>query len=90
MSVLHDTTPALVRLGSDAERAGMRVVRSTGFFDIELSRGLDTEGRPLWGARIHLTDRNTFLVAKHFVGPHVTTVHTIGEIRTLLFEPHDS
>jgi hypothetical protein len=97
--ILNDTTPALVHLGFDAERAGMRVVRSStlpvdkitgrigGFIDIERSAGLDEAGRPLWGVRVYLTPRRTFLVAKRFDGPHVSTVHTIHEVRSILFDP---
>lgn len=85
--ILDDTTPALVHLGTDAVRAGMRVVRyGNVYFDIERGFGLDDTGRPLWGMRVYLTERNTFLVAKRYDGPHVTTVHSIREIRQILFE----
>jgi hypothetical protein len=85
--ILDDTTPALSHLGFDAERAGLRVTRDAPRrFTIWRSEGVAEDGLPLWGVVVHLTKRHTFQVAKRYDGPHVTTVHTIQEIRHALFD----
>jgi hypothetical protein len=81
-------TPALTRLTLDAIAVPGYMLRfSERWFDIFRSPGIDTEGRPLWGVRVYLTERQTFEAAHRFDGPHVTTVHTIHEVRSILFDP---